>query len=253
MKAPSACHSSQVLDRLCYSSQVSNGLIALRQISVTALFYLEDSRKIHLWGMRAWQPKDLKRREWRSAWERERGRERERERERESACTREREREKVVWLLLLYFFPPPGPAICKLCLAKSAACSIWSLHSGSRIFFCSIFAGFSLPCLLATAILDSFSLFYLPNILPSRDGRPNSLGIGTSRSFWLLPAKLWRQGVLGLPLLLVSSLSPYSGAHLIWYFSWSALLLYLCWTGTACCSLLTWAETKQVKQLTVHE
>ena len=26
-----------------------------------------------------------------------------------------------------------------------------------------IFAGFSLPCLLATAILDSFSLFYLPN------------------------------------------------------------------------------------------
>ena len=45
MKAPSACHSSQVLGRPCYSSQVSNGLIALRQISVTALFYLEDSRK----------------------------------------------------------------------------------------------------------------------------------------------------------------------------------------------------------------
>ena len=28
-------------------------VIALRQISVTALFYLEDSRKIHLWGVRA--------------------------------------------------------------------------------------------------------------------------------------------------------------------------------------------------------
>ena len=28
-------------------------VIALRQISVTALFYLENSRKIHLWGVRA--------------------------------------------------------------------------------------------------------------------------------------------------------------------------------------------------------
>jgi len=32
-------------------------------------------------------------------------------------------------------------------------------------FLCSIFSGFSLPFLLATAILDSFSLFYLPNII----------------------------------------------------------------------------------------
>ena len=125
--------------------------------------------------------------------------ERERERGKERRREREGERESSLALPFICFFPPPGPALCKLCLAKSAACSIWSLHSGSRIFFCSIFAGFSLPCLLATAILDSFSLFYLPNIPPSRDGRPNSLGIGTSRSFWLLPAKLWRQGVLGLP------------------------------------------------------
>ena len=44
-------------------------------------------------------------------------------------------------------------------LARSAVCP----HSGPRAFLCSIFAGFSLPCLLATAILDSFSLFYLPN------------------------------------------------------------------------------------------
>ena len=65
---------------------------------------------------------------------------------------------------------------------------------------------FDLPCLFATAILDSFSLFYLPNIPPSRDRRPNSLGIGVSRSFWLLPAELGRLGVLGLPLLLVSIL-----------------------------------------------
>ena len=31
----------------------TNRVIALRQISVTALFYLEDSRKIHLQGVRA--------------------------------------------------------------------------------------------------------------------------------------------------------------------------------------------------------
>ena len=34
------------------------------QLCVTALFYLENSRKIHLWGGRACQPKDVKRREW---------------------------------------------------------------------------------------------------------------------------------------------------------------------------------------------
>ena len=62
------------------------------------------------------------------------------------------------------FFPPPGPALCKLGLARSAVCSTWGLHSDPGTFLCSIFAGFSLPCLLATAILNSFSLFYLPNI-----------------------------------------------------------------------------------------
>ena len=104
------------------------------------------------------------------------------------------------------FLPPPEPALCKLGLGWSAVCSTWNLHSGPRTCFSSIIAGFALPCLLATAILDSFSLFYLPNIPPSRDGRPNFLGIGVSRSFWLLPAELGWWGVLGLPLLPVSSL-----------------------------------------------
>ena len=89
---PSARHSSW-----------TNRATALRQISVTALFYLEDSRRIQ----------DSKRREWRSSLpsqgrerERERKRERERERERAHAHTRERERvrEKALWLLLLYVF-----------------------------------------------------------------------------------------------------------------------------------------------------
>ena len=67
--------------------------MALRQISVTALFYLEVSRRIHPQSMRACQPKDVKRREWRSAPERWR----------ESALAPS-----------FMFPPPPGPALCKL-------------------------------------------------------------------------------------------------------------------------------------------
>ena len=52
--------------------------------------------------MRACQPKDSKRREWRSAQWRERVREGEREKERKHAG--EKESEKVLWLLLLYVF-----------------------------------------------------------------------------------------------------------------------------------------------------
>ena len=148
---PSARHRSQ---------SWTNRVIALRQISVTALFYLEDSRRIHPWSVRACQHKDLKGREWRSAWER--GREREKERERAHPCGRGRESDLAPPYM---FLPPPGPARCKLGLARSAVCSTWSLHSGPQTFFCSIITGFSFPCLLATAILNSFFLFYLPNIL----------------------------------------------------------------------------------------
>ena len=62
--------------------------------SVTALFYLEDSRKV-----------------------------REREKEK-SARTWERESERKRFGSSFYmFFPPPGPALCKLGLARSAVCS----------------------------------------------------------------------------------------------------------------------------------
>ena len=47
-------------------------VIALRQISVTPLFYLEDSRKIHLRGVRACRSKDMKRRAPQHSGERER-------------------------------------------------------------------------------------------------------------------------------------------------------------------------------------
>ena len=146
----------------------TNRVIALRQISVTALFYLENRRRIPPWSVRACQPKDLKGREWRSVW----GRETERGRERERAQARGRGRERESTLAPPFmFFPPPGPTLCKLGLARSAVCSTWSLHSGPRTFFCSIFAGFSLPCLLATTILDSFSLFYLPNKVLTAEGQ----------------------------------------------------------------------------------
>ena len=70
-------------------------VIALRQISVTALFYLEDSRKIHLRGVRARRPKDVKRRAPQRAGE------------------RERERELALAPLFICF-SLPGPILCKL-------------------------------------------------------------------------------------------------------------------------------------------
>ena len=73
-------------------------VIALRQISVTALFYLEDSRKIHLRGVKAGRSKDTRRRAPQHA-----GR-----------------RERQLWLLFLRFFLPPRPALCKLGLVRSA-------------------------------------------------------------------------------------------------------------------------------------
>ena len=82
---PSARHSSRCVTAL---GSWTNRVIALRQISVTALFYLEDSRRIHPRSVRACQPKDLKRvEEYMGEGERER--------------ERERARESALWLLLL--------------------------------------------------------------------------------------------------------------------------------------------------------
>ena len=51
------------------------------------------------------------------------GREKERESARERMHAGERVLEKALWLLLLYVFPSPGPALCKLGLARSSVCS----------------------------------------------------------------------------------------------------------------------------------
>ena len=101
--------------------------------SVTALFYLDNSRKIHLWGVRARRPKDMKRRAPHPAGE----------------------REKRALAPLFICFSVPGPVLCKLG-QPGVLCFTWGSHSGPWTFLCSIFAGFSLLGLLATAILDSF-------------------------------------------------------------------------------------------------
>ena len=55
------------------------------------------------------------------------GRESERERERERAHAHGRESERKRFGSSFYMsFPPPGPALCKLGLARSAVCSVCS-------------------------------------------------------------------------------------------------------------------------------
>ena len=121
--------------------------------------------------------------------------ERERERESKSARTWERKREKALWLLLLHVFSSTWA--CPMQIGLSQERCLFYLKS-------SLWSS-DLPCFFSHR---HFGLLFpiLPNIPPSRDGRPNSLGIGASRSFWLLPAELGWRGVLGLPLLLVSRL-----------------------------------------------
>ena len=133
--------------------------------------------------------------------ERERGR-----REKERMHAGEKEREKALWLLLLYVFSSTWA--CPMQIGLSPECCLFYLKSWLRssdlplTFLCSIFAGFSLPCLLATTILDSFSLFYLPNrlnpwLLHSQAYSLPSEPPGKPQSTLYLPPKL---SVLGLGL-----------------------------------------------------
>ena len=108
------------------------------QLSVTALFYLEDSRKIHLGGMRAGRSKDVKRRAPQSVGERA---------------------SELALAPLFICFPLPGPVLCKL--GQPGVLFVLPEVLGPSFVLFS--QAFPFLCLLATAILDSFSLFYLPN------------------------------------------------------------------------------------------
>ena len=79
------------IDRVIALRSRMDHVTALRQISVTALFYLEDSRKIHLRGVRAHQSKHTRRR----------------------VPQRTGGRESWPWLLYLYVYLS-GPVLCKL-------------------------------------------------------------------------------------------------------------------------------------------
>ena len=80
------------------------------QHSVTALFYLEDSRKIHLRGVKAHQSKDTKRRAPQHAGGRRRGP--------EQTHVGESQRERLAPPFTCFL--PPGPAVCNLGSARRA-------------------------------------------------------------------------------------------------------------------------------------
>ena len=81
----------------------------------------------------------------------------ERERERkERTHAGERVWEKALWLLLFYVFSSTWA--CPMQIGLSQECCLFCLFRPKSSLWSS-----DLPCLLATAILDSFSLFYLPN------------------------------------------------------------------------------------------
>ena len=147
---PSARHSSRVLDKPCCSSQANQcySCILFRRQQETPSFKCE--------GMPT-QRLQEKRVEERGGG---------RKRERAHARGRQRERESALAPAFICFFlhlglpcanwAQPGvlfvlPEVFTLVLGPSFDLPLF--------YFCGLF----LPCLLATAILDSFSLFYLPN------------------------------------------------------------------------------------------
>ena len=100
--------------------------IAPRQISVTALFYLENSKRIRRWSVKACWPKDAKRREW--------GR----------AAARGREKDRARFGSSFYmFFSSPWACPMQVGPATSAVCFTWSPHSGPRTFLWPSFVLFS--------------------------------------------------------------------------------------------------------------
>ena len=108
---------------------------------------------------------------------------------------------------LFYMFFPPPLSLPYLNQASQEGCLFYLRFSLLPLFYFR----WLFPSLFFSH--DHYGLLFpiLPNILLSRDERPNSLGRGALRSLWLLPAELEWQGPLGIPngaflLLLVSSL-----------------------------------------------
>ena len=115
-------------------------VIALRWMSVTVLewtndtaqCYLESKGKYNLEGMRACWPKRP---------EEKRG-----------------PQPNFGSSFYMFFLLPLGLPYVNWA-SQSAVCSTWGPHSIPQTFLCSIFTDLTLPCLLATAIPDSFFIF----------------------------------------------------------------------------------------------
>ena len=103
------------------------------QLRVTAQLYLQGERKVHPWGIWGWaDPKDTKRRKAPSS---------------------------ILVPLFVCFFLLPLSLPCVNWASQKAVSFTWGPYSGPWTFLCSVFVGFSLLCLLATTLLDSFFLF----------------------------------------------------------------------------------------------
>ena len=136
------------------------------------------------------------------------------ERERETERERERQIPSPLAPLFICIFPPPGPALCKLGLARSAVCSTWGPHSGPRTFLYSIFQGSSLPCLLAT------TPFWTPvsysNYLTSTNMGDLRTRRDLLKSIWNSQGSRWAQGAFAGTMALVSCKVETEEKNLLW-------------------------------------
>ena len=114
----------------------------------------------------------------------------------QGACQHAGERKRVLWLLFWYvFFLPLGLPRVKW---ASQECCLFHLRSSLMswdlplTFFCSVFSGFSLPCLLATVTWDSCFLFKLLNILTQKEEQtPNYITSSLPFHFFRTPILHW--------------------------------------------------------------
>ena len=135
-------HHSSWTDRVIVLRSRTDRVIALRQVSVTAQCYSSIL-------FRRQQENPSLRHEGRSI----------QRREEKSAPVRRGRRERALWLLfLLLFFFPPGLPYADLAQSGMLFYLKSSLRSSDLplTFLCSIFAGFSLPCLLAPPFWTPF-------------------------------------------------------------------------------------------------
>ena len=147
---PSPHHSSRVLDKPCYSSQANqcySSILFRRQ---------QENPSSKREGMATQRLEGKRVEECMGEGERE-GR-----RERKSAGMLERKRESAL----------APPFIC-FCLHLGLPCANWA-QPGVLFVLPEDFTlvpgpSFSISCLLATAILDSFPLFYLPNSMKRKE------------------------------------------------------------------------------------